>query len=69
MRKVKEGNIIYLIPKDKNTMDLRCSNCGQIKNETDITVVLDKNTNIKKYMCECGCSTFTITNMEIEDYV
>jgi len=38
MRKVKEGNVIYIIPKQPDTMDLRCSCCGVIKNEVDIDV-------------------------------
>lgn len=54
MRKVKEGNVIYLIPKDKDTMDLRCSCCGEVKNELDIDVVEGVLT------CKCGSSSFTV---------
>lgn len=67
MRKIKDGNVIYLVKKDENSMDLRCNNCGEVRNEADITVVLDKNTNIKKYKCECGCSTFT-PQIDLEEY-
>ena len=59
MRKIKEGNVIYLVAKDKDTMDLRCSECGVVKNELDITVEIDKIKNRKVYKCECGCKTFT----------
>ena len=33
MRKIKKGNIIYLIPKQPDTMDLKCSNCGLVKHQ------------------------------------
>lgn len=60
MRKVKEGNVIFLIPKQPDTMDLRCSCCGAVKNELDIDVVEGVLT------CECGSSSFTI-QMDIEE--
>ena len=67
MRKIKEGNVIYLIQKDKNTMDLRCSECGVVKNELDIEVEVDKVTNRNVYKCECGCKTFT-PQIDLEEY-
>ncbi|HBI93843.1 MAG TPA: hypothetical protein DDY58_16245 [Terrisporobacter glycolicus] len=60
MRKIKEGNVIYIIPKDKDTMDLRCSCCGTIKNELDIDVLEGI------YRCECDSSSF-IPQIEIEE--
>lgn len=60
MRKVKKGNIIYLIPEKPGTMNLRCSSCGIVKNELDIGVVGDVLT------CECGSSSFTV-QMDIEE--
>lgn len=60
MRKVKEGNVIYIIPKQPDTMDLRCSCCGKVKNELDI------NSVDNKLVCECGSSSFTI-QMDIEE--
>lgn len=59
MRKIKKGNVIYLVAKDKDTMDLRCIECGVVKNELDITVETDKISNRMVYKCECGCKTFT----------
>ena len=59
MRKIKDGNVIYLLKKEKDSMDLRCSNCDIVKNEADITVVIDDITGKEKYRCECGCSTFS----------
>lgn len=59
MRKIKDGNVIYLVKEDENSMQLRCSNCDVVKNEADITVEVDKTTGFNKYKCECGCSTFT----------
>ena len=59
MRKVKEGNVIYLVKKDADSMDLRCSNCNVVKNEADLKSIVDENTGFKKYECECGCSSFT----------
>ena len=53
MRKIKEGNIIRLVPEEENTMNLRCSNCGLVKNELDI------DTKDGVYICECGSSSFT----------
>lgn len=60
MRKVKEGNVIYLIPKEPDSMDLRCSNCGVVKNELDIEVAEGV------YRCECGSSSF-IPQLDIEE--
>lgn len=60
MRKVKKDNVIYLVPKDKNTMDLRCSGCGIIKNELDVKV--ENN----RLMCECGSNSF-IPQCDLED--
>lgn len=60
MRKVKKGNIVYLIPKQPDTMDLRCSNCGVVKNELDIGVVGDVLT------CECGSNSF-IPQCDLEE--
>lgn len=68
MRKIKDGNVIYLVAKDKNTMDLRCSDCGEVKNELDITVDIDKNTGFKKYICECGCGMFT-PQLDLEELI
>ena len=28
-----EGNVVYIEKKQKDTMDLRCSMCGEVKNE------------------------------------
>ena len=67
MRKIKKGNVIYLIQKDKNTMDLRCSECGVVKKELYIEVQIDKVSNRKVYKCECGCKTFT-PQIDIEEY-
>ena len=53
MRKIKKGNIVYLIPKQPDTMDLKCSNCGLVKNELDIDIKDGVLT------CECGSSSFT----------
>lgn len=60
MRKVKEGNVIHLIPEEIGTMNLRCSSCGVIKNELDIGVVGDILT------CECGSNSF-IPQCELEE--
>ena len=54
MRKIKKGNIIYLIPKQPDTMDLKCSNCGLVKNELDI------DTKDGVYTCQCGSSSFIV---------
>ena len=67
MRKIKDGNVIYLVKKDKDSMDLRCSNCGEVKNEADITSEIDSITNMKIYKCECGCKTFT-HQIDLEEY-
>lgn len=68
MRKIKDGNVIYLVAKDKNTMDLRCSDCGVVKNELDITVELNNVTNRKVYKCECGCKTFT-PQIDLDEFI
>ena len=67
MRKIKEGNIIYLVAKDEYTMDLRCSECGVVKNELDITVEVDEISNRNVYKCECGSSTFT-PQIDLEEH-
>ena len=54
MRKIKEGNIIRLVPEEENTMNLRCSNCGLVKNELDI----DAKDGV--YTCQCGSSSFIV---------
>ena len=63
MRKVKEGNVIFLIPKQVDTMDLRCSCCGEVKNELDIDVLEGV------YRCECGSSSFNPINIDPETEV
>ncbi len=67
MRKIKDGNVIYLVKKEKDSMELRCSSCDIVKNEADITVEIDNATGFKKYKCECGCSTFT-PQIDLEEY-
>ena len=54
MRKIKEGNITRLVPEKENTMNLRCSNCGLVKNELDI------DTKDGVLTCECGSSSFIV---------
>ena len=54
MRKIKEGNIIRLVPEEENTINLRCSNCGLVKNELDI------DTKDGVLTCECGRSSFIV---------
>ena len=54
MRKIKEGNIIRLVPEEENTINLRCSNCGLVKNELDI------DTKGGVLTCECGSSSFIV---------
>ena len=54
MRKIKEGNIIRLVPEEENTMNLRCSNCGLVKNELDI------DTKDGVLTCECGSISFIV---------
>ena len=60
MRRTKEGNIIYLVPKQSDSMDLRCSSYGVVKNELDIDSIDNK------LVCECGSNSFTI-QMDIEE--
>lgn len=68
MIKRKFGNVIYLKNKKENSMELRCSNCNVVKNEGEITVVVDKETGFKKYKCDnCGSSTFT-PQIDLEEY-
>lgn len=52
MRKIKKNNVIYLVPKEDDSMDLRCSSCGIVKNELDIEV-LDN-----RLICKCGSNSF-----------
>lgn len=55
-----EGNVVYLGKKQKDTMDLKCSMCGEIKNEMQLTV------EDRLYKCKCGSSSFTIQS-DIEE--
>ena len=48
-------------------MYLRCSECGVVKNELDITVEVDNISNTKVYQCECGCKIFT-PQIDLEKY-
>ncbi|MEG2246439.1 MAG: hypothetical protein RSC84_03225 [Peptostreptococcaceae bacterium] len=68
MRKIKDGKVIYLVAKRKDTMDLRCNDCGDVKNEDDITTKIDKNTGFKRYICECGCGMFT-PQLDLEELI
>ena len=61
MRKVKEGNVIYLVKERPDSMDLRCSSCGIVKNEDDIEV--DER---GLYKCKCGSSSF-LPQCELEE--
>ena len=47
-----EGNVIYIDKKQKDTMDLRCSMCGTVKNEMQLTI------EDGIYKCECGSHSF-----------
>ena len=47
-----EDNVVYIEKKQKETMDLRCSMCGTVKNEMQLTV------ENRLYKCECGSSSF-----------
>lgn len=67
MRKITEGNVVYLVAKYKDTMYLRCSECGVVKNELDITVEVDNISNRKIYKCECGSKIFT-PQIDLEKY-
>lgn len=59
-----EGNVVYIEKKQKDTMDLRCSMCGEVKNEMQLTV------ENGLYKCECGSSSFVplidLEELEIE---
>ena len=68
MRKIKDGNVIYLVKKDEHSMDLRCINCDVVKNEADIAVEIDNITGTNIYKCECGCSTFT-PQLDLDEYL
>jgi len=61
-----EDNVVYIGKKQKDTMDLRCSNCNVVKNEGEIIVEVDKETGFKKYKCECGSSSF-VPQMDLEE--
>lgn len=69
MRKIKDGNVIYLVKKDKDSLDLRCSNCNIVKSEEDIMIDIPYffKTGMKVYKCECGCKTFT-PQIDLEEY-
>lgn len=56
----REGNVIHIEKKQNETMDLRCSICGKIKNEDELKV--DEN---GLYKCECGSSSF-IPQLDID---
>lgn len=47
-----EDNVVYIEKKQKETMDLRCSMCGTVKNEMQLTV------EDRLYKCECGSHSF-----------
>lgn len=62
---ITELGIIYdkkekFIPLD--CMLLRCNNCNKEEYEINIKV------NGKMYVCECGSSTFTPLNLDLEAY-
>lgn len=61
MRKIKDGNVIYLVRRDSNCMKLRCNNCEVEKFEDEIIV------EEGLYKCQCGCSTFT-PQIDLEEY-
>ncbi|WP_434794407.1 hypothetical protein TPDSL_13860 [Terrisporobacter petrolearius] len=52
MIKIKKENVIFLVPKVEGTMDLRCSNCGIVKNELEIETI------DRVLTCECGSCSF-----------
>ena len=54
MRRVRKGNVIYLVEEEKDTMQLRCSCCGKVKNELDIE---EKDGVLT---CDCGSSSFIV---------
>lgn len=55
-----EGNVVYLDKKQKDTMDLRCSMCGTVKNEMQLTV------EDGIYKCECGSCSF-VPQIDLEE--
>lgn len=55
-----EDNVVYIGKKQKDTMDLRCSMCGVVKNEMQLTV------EDGLYKCECGSSSF-VPQMDLEE--
>lgn len=55
-----EGNVVYIEKKQKDTMDLRCSMCGTVKNEMQL------NVENGLYKCECGSSLFNPINVNLE---
>ena len=63
MRIRREGKVIYLVQTRPNTIDMKCSNCGIIKNEDDIKV-----NDRGMYVCKCGSSIF-IPLCDIEEYI
>lgn len=71
MKRIKDGNVIYLVKRDENCMKLRCSSCGVVKYEDEITQAIDKETGFIKSVCECGCNTFTpqIDLEELEELI
>ncbi|MGL5766305.1 MAG: hypothetical protein ACRCX8_11760 [Sarcina sp.] len=58
MRKVREGNVIYLVKKDPNTMDLRCSSCDEVK--------IPQMAVDGICVCECGSSSF-VPQIDLEE--
>ncbi len=56
----KEGNVVYIEKKQKDTMDLRCSMCGTVKNEMQL------NVENGLYKCECGSRSF-IPQIDLEE--
>lgn len=55
-----EGNVVYIEKKQKDTMDLRCSMCGEVKNEMQLTV------EDGLYKCECGSRSF-VPQIDLEE--
>lgn len=52
MKIKKEGNVVYIGKKQKDTMNLRCCTCKTVKNEIQLEV------EDGWYKCECGSSSF-----------
>lgn len=61
MKRIKDGNVIYLVKRESNCMKLRCNNCEVEKFEDEITV------EDGLYKCECGCKTFT-PQIDLQEY-